>query len=1176
MTQMPQVFLSNRVEVLYERLKEALFFTEVTPFARRLVVVPSAAMKSWLMLKLANDPSIGIATGLEIMYLDQALKTASRLLLPQLNGQPHTPLLSHLELVLALEVEMRALISDFSSLPEPQQALWKPLLDYLKVFQADSKKLSRKTERRLISLCRNLGELFLHYGNCGGRLVEEWEHGRVTDWQQALWCRIYAAPDAEKPWTYPAREFELCRQQLQESPSHTENVQIHLFALSYLSRLHDDYLSAIAQQIPLSSYLLSPCQMFWSDVHSDRESRRHQQYWKARGVRADQLLALEEYLRDRNPLLANFGRLGREMAEQIEQQNITPQEDYLLPESIMNQPQYADLVNDDLLLKENSTPLTLLEAVQADMVLLRTPQADAKIELAEDDSIQVHIAPTKLREVQIIYDRLLELIDKRRHQATPILPGDILVMAPNIAEYAPYIKSVFESDESLLTAQIMDLPKPIQSSLIHGFLHLLSLASSRWNASHFMQLFDYPEFQKCQQFSREDLHVIREWILSSGVCWGDNSAHRNELLARDYCQNGMVEESPIGTWSHACERLLYGLALSPTSKENQTHSFEMHPLEEIDATQAPLLGKWMHLMQRLRHDIKPMQNGTLCTLHEWTTYLKHLLATYFTPPHPDQKCAEDLQLLSEKIDYFAHASIKVKQLFSFDSIKEHLHTALTQQTCSHRENVLHAVRFCSLLPMRTIPSQVIVLMGMQDGVFPKYDQHFSLNLLQGSVLADYYPSSTDYDRFLFLEAILSARNCFYMTYSGSAASDSKELLPSLLVTELLAYLDESYLLSEKKPSQCLVKTHPFSAFDKSYFEANSPLKSYSKSFYAAAQAYYGIDKKIPHRFVPQFLIHSTKLSPNENISKIRLHIKELDAFAKNPIKCYFNKTLGIYLEKPEERLIKNEEHFQLTALQKYLVHKEALTQPFEWILKQAQQEGNLPIGAFKPVVIDKMKQEIEKLKENLDTLGTSTHQIFEIDCSEHYQTPKQVSPTKWQVPILQIETPNGCVKLSGKLSEVTPKGLIARIRDDQADAVKVWPQYLFFNCLIKQYALPIEPQLLFIKGAKGKARTPFFEKPADLLQHYLAYYFTSLSHISPLIPEWVPHILENNPRLLQEKMQSSLTDPFHPLYNHYVHWMIQPANMPDSQQLMDHWHGWAEGLFGALNRSWYAKNKAEG
>ncbi|MCX2959149.1 MAG: exodeoxyribonuclease V subunit gamma, partial [Serratia symbiotica] len=48
--------------------------------------------------------------------------------------------------------------------------------------------------------------------------------------------------------------------------------------------------------------------------------------------------------------------------------------------------------------------------------------------------------------------------------------------------------------------------------------------------------------------------------------------------------------------------------------------------------------------------------------------------------------------------------------------------------------------------------------------------------------------------YLFLEAILSAQKRLYISFIGRSIQDNRERYPSVLVTELLEYLEQSYCL----------------------------------------------------------------------------------------------------------------------------------------------------------------------------------------------------------------------------------------------------------------------------------------------------------------------------------------------------------------------------------------------
>jgi exonuclease V gamma subunit len=51
------------------------------------------------------------------------------------------------------------------------------------------------------------------------------------------------------------------------------------------------------------------------------------------------------------------------------------------------------------------------------------------------------------------------------------------------------------------------------------------------------------------------------------------------------------------------------------------------------------------------------------------------------------------------------------------------------------------------------------------------------------------------DRYIFLEALLSARDVFYVSYIGQDIQDNSIRQPSVIVTELLDYIEKGYILS---------------------------------------------------------------------------------------------------------------------------------------------------------------------------------------------------------------------------------------------------------------------------------------------------------------------------------------------------------------------------------------------
>lgn len=1159
MTEQFEVFCSNRLEVLYQNLKKSLFGSIRYPLTRRLVVVYGPAMKNWLMLRMAQDNELNIAAGLEFIYLNQAFDT----LLHTFRSHVQAYVPNELELALAIEKELHWIINNFIELTEKDQAAWLPLLQYLKIEKqslAGSFYLTRKMERRLIGLSQLLAQLFRDYGRYAPELTQKWEQDGQAGWQQQLWQRLF---NGSLEWSYPCREF---KQELAVSPY----CEIHFFSISFMTRSEFDFLGRLAKQAPVYYYVLSPCAVFWSDIRSDKEAAYLQMHWQQRlGKGSPHMLKLEELLRDRNPLLANFGRLGREMAGCIEERVAQYQASYILPSHIQEIDTDFGLY-EDLYLEETSQPLTLLHAVQADILLMRNPQDLPPIQLKEDHSIQIHIAPTRQREVQILYHNLLKLIEKEQGQ---LCPSDIIIMAPNIADYVPYIQTVFGSHESQLDFQILDLGMHAYNEMVQGFLQLLALSESRWDVTHLLQLFGHRAFQRRFHLSQSDYYTIQEWVEKAGIRWGDDLQHRNELLERNHCQNSMVEQTGIGTWDYGLTRLLLGL--TTVIQTASSLDLDTLPCGQIGFSQGDLLGQWIRLLHALRDDLAPLHDRSQMTLSDWADYLTCLFDHYFQPDLSEESSIEDDENLKNQFELLRTASKSFKDtVFSFQTVKMHLQQLMKHKGIIYRENHVQTVRFCSMMPLRSIPAKVIALLGMQEGAFPRAIHSSSLNLMLGQDAVHYCPSSTDLDRYLFLEALHSAKDYLLVSYQGYNYKETKEYHPSLIVEELFSYLDKYYLIQEKKPSEWCKSMHPFDSFHESYFQPHGPLPNYSLSDYRAAQVYYKADKQMPHRFIQEFILTDDPEPAQEN-GPLVVELKHLLAAVRNPIKFHLNRALDIYIEKEEDRQVKNDEEFSLSALDKYVLKQSALREPIEEVLNRAEKEGKMPLGLFKEVASRHLEEEADELQQRLQKYNLSREDLFQIEFCTNCTEPTQLEYDYWLMPAPSVTYDNGrTIQITGKLPYVTTKGLVVLSKGSLAETWKAWPQFLLYLYASSWHPDSLERQLIMTHAAQPKAA--FCDDPMPYLKQFLDYYQICLKTFSPLMPDWIPSILEGDIKGLQDKMRQTFSNSFGEYRSHDLRWILHKDYLPDSQQIIEQWKGQAEALLADLLRHWHSAKGSSG
>ncbi|KIC75618.1 hypothetical protein DB42_EV00080 [Neochlamydia sp. EPS4] len=1140
---MIKTFYSNRIEILYDHLKKGLFGSS-SPFARRLIIVPTLAIKSWLILQLAKDPELEIAAGLEIIYLEEALKKLPDFFSPQKNSFYYP---NELELTLAIEAHIYKMALTWNTLSPAQQRNWSPLFDYLKVNVSSDPSLlfSKRSAKRLALLAETVAQLFRDYGKYGKAMVDEWNSDE-QGWQQALWRSLFSSPDNN--WSCFYNEPILANDFFIE-------FQVHLFSISFMA--NSDYLlfEKIAEQYSVNYYLLSPCSIFWSDILSEKEAKKLQQFWKKQKVLSSEQQELESYLRDKNVLLANWGKLGRKMSELLEQKDQETYAQYALPHCLQKKEIYSEHLDDTLIWEAAKHAPCLLDYIQADLLFMRNPDSAEKILISDDTSIQLHCAPTRQREIQILYNNLLELIKKEGD----IEASDIIVMAPDITVYAPYIRQIFGTQNPQLDYQLLDMHALAEDSLTKQFWHLLNLPSGRWDAEDILYLFNFSTFQRKHQISAEEVLQIRTWLEDVGIHWGGDALHRNELLHQRHCQN-MVDDTLKGTWEGGFASLLLGLAMDQLPKDSTALIRPNH----VETSQAILLGKWIALMRALKKDLKSLVDGTKKSYQEWILELQRLTYTYLADKDAEE---EENQDLFNQLDAFTKAACWLpNHKVCFDALKKHLETYLNHRHFTFQENHLQTVKFCSMLPMRSLPAKVIALVGMNESVFPRNENSSSLNLMKENKSCDYCPTRNDYDRYLFLEALLSARNYFILSYTHYTGNEGKDQASSLVVTELLHYIDQAFVHEKGKVSSTLTYAHPYRSFDYQYFSSEKRLPNYSYYDYQLASSYYLADKKGRHQFLHDF---TPQVKVELNFPEIVLEIRHLKNALQNPIKSFLNKNLGMFLRE-EDHGLQTEEFFVINHLQMLDFKKASLKNSVNEAIIHAERQGKFPLGLFKQVALSYIHSTIAKYHETLSKLNVDVSKIFEITLHERYHFPVQ-DEKGWKLPPLEIYYKDRVrIKIVGSLSEVSEQGLIANISGNKNDILKPWGEFVILSCLIDHYSLPLEKQLLCSKS--GKIKKAYSQQAFSELEHILEYYFESLHNVSPLTQEWLYDLVFHDQQVVQASMHQSLNDSFNPIYNKYLQWVCRPQSL-NAANMIENWQTKARSLFSKPYQEWISQEE---
>ncbi|MBY0529969.1 MAG: exodeoxyribonuclease V subunit gamma [Rhabdochlamydiaceae bacterium] len=734
----PDVLYSNRLEMLAEQLGIRLFGESTRPFEKRIVVVPHDEMKGFLLAYFARHPRFQVAMGMQVLTLSQSFVELFGLI--GMNRSKKVP--SFVE----LSIQLEALI--FSALQEDRDPSLEPIRAYLEKTNGNT--------RRLGALCDHLSRLFSCYGLYAGASLEGWL--KKKGWQQSLWRGLFSDPS---PWTYPSvvcQKFLSLWQAAKPSLHGSSPFQVHLFGFNFLPPVY----VAFFEQLNAAFYQLSFCAQYWEDLSSDKED----------------LFRNQQLEKKSHPLLANWGKLGRQMMKILDRETMVVESYYIEPQG-----------------------QTLLAHVQRDLLHLHLSKRD---HIQEDASIQVHSVPSKLREIEVLHDALSGLMHKRG-----FAPREILVLAPDIELYAPLIHMVFGGGQ--IPYSIHGIKGLGHCDFSLGFAHLFSLAKGQFSAEEVMKLFEFRSFVEKAELTLEEVAVIRRWVRQAKIRFGWDSEQ---------------EDFEAGTWRSGFDRLLFGLAMIPDEEAAlKESSLPVWPCPIIDLTEIDLLDKFIRLIEQLHEDVEILSQEAPRSIVEWIDRSEQLIVRYFQPSASLDSFVSRLKRLSLGLNCIQ------ERCFTFESIQRLLTHLQHQSRGTFSLGELQKVTFASLEENPIQPARVIWLLGMDESCFPRTDKKSSLSELK----TEYIPRLVDQDRFLFLEQLSLAQDVFALSFERVSAEDQKDQGPSLLVQELLAFLRNTYQIDEDE----IRFDHPALPLDPLYFSSTSRFQSFSQEHYRQAQSYAG-------------------------------------------------------------------------------------------------------------------------------------------------------------------------------------------------------------------------------------------------------------------------------------------------------------------------------------------------
>ena len=682
---------------------------------------------------------------------------------------------------------------------------------------------------RVLRLASSVSNVFDDYVVYRPMLLQGWAKGEDPDWQAELWRRVVERLGPHDLASRTANALSALRSK--KTPQGLPFERLHLFSLETLPPLFLDLFSALSQTIPTTLYLLEPSSEYVSDV--DLTPRLPAEMPDAPG--------------DGHPLLSMLGRLARDF-----QQLLLSVDDAVQHE--------ADLF-------EVPDRGNLLSSLQADILEFRSPpQDDAHQTIdASDQSISIHACTGPMREVQVLHDLVRVTLD----DDASLRPEDIVVMTPDLEAYAPAFRAVFgQDDQHRIPFEVHDRRTRDDASFYDDFLAVLEVLDSRFSVFDLVRLMDASSLCETFRFTQDERARLTELLAASGVRWGIDADHREELE---------FPPDPVHTWRAGLGRLFLGFASAP----GDIDVFEgLLPRGapslgdvELVARLARLCEVLFELQRRARHPL---------LVEDWASLLEQFSTLLFAE---DDESGDGVRTLRVALAEFRELARQsgYDGAVALKTVRREL-GGLLKQRAPAVGFLRRGVTLTELVPLRSVPFRVVCLMGMSEDGFPRADDRPSFDLTR----PDHKPgdrNKRDDDRHSFLQAVLCARDRLVITYSAPANNPRSGANPSPVVWELCETVQRYYTRPENELALG-VTVHPLHPFDSRYFDESGLARSSSERYLEIARA---LEE-------PSQAASRVELLAEAGTVQETLSASELSAWLWDPMKTFIQRVLRARFE----------------------------------------------------------------------------------------------------------------------------------------------------------------------------------------------------------------------------------------------------------------------------------------
>ncbi|MDP0397232.1 exodeoxyribonuclease V subunit gamma [Tsukamurella strandjordii] len=828
----------ERGDVLVDALAEVLATPGADPFAAEVIAVPARGVERWITQRLASR--LGIAANIEFPtpegLVAEAVATASGI------ARDEDPWRGERLVWLVLAAIDRLAFEPGGEVLARHLGVTRP--------GGWAEQPGHRPRRRYLTAELLAGLLRSYGANRPGMLVD-WAAGRESDgaggalpadlhWQLRLFREVRDLAGVPSP----AERLDAACERLRAEPGLLSLPQrLSVYGPTRVPADQAAVLAALARHRDVHLWLPHPSPALWERTVVDPASGVGEPIPRTRGAAAT------------NPLLASLGRESSELQVRV-----------------------SPLADADVHHPAPSHPGTLLGGLQRAIADDTAPAPDS----APDGTIEFHACHGPARMIEVLRERLVRLFE----DDPTLQPRDVLVTCPDIETYAPLIRSAFgqavagtaagEPAEDAHPAQrlrvrLADRSLRFTNPLLDALLTVLELADGRATVAQVLDLAATEPVRRRFRFSDSDIERLREWAGPSGARWGLDTSGRERFGLGGFPQN---------TLATALDRILLGVVADETEGEWLGLGL---PLDDVDSTDIDLVGRfaeYLDVLTRATADSRGRRPA-----HEWAASLNALAVDVAAvAPSDGWQVTQAGREIATALRGGAERDLTLPEVRAMLGSR----LAAKPTRANFRTGELTV---CTLVPMRSVPHRVVVLLGLDDEVFPRSTRYSGDDVLgRTPCVGERDPRAED--RQLFLDAVTSATDRLLVFYTGADPVKGTPRPPAVPVAELR---DAARALLTDPAASGLEFRHSLQPFDSDNFDPDRfglgvPF-SFDPAAYAGAVAAGGTPEP------PAPFLDGPLAAAIEDVD-----LDSLLRFCEHPVKAFLRQRLGFTVPDQDEEL----------------------------------------------------------------------------------------------------------------------------------------------------------------------------------------------------------------------------------------------------------------------------------